>query len=118
MHSAPEPKQPRQYMQEEQLMTTIGECLANGVITKLSRDEETRTKYWVSTFPRLKKDSNKIRMITDLRYLNSCHQVPHHRPDTWNCVLQTLQDQEYKWACTLDLQNWFHHLQVHPKVGR
>ena len=39
MHSAPGPKQPRAFMQEDQLMLAIGECLANGVIKKLFKEE-------------------------------------------------------------------------------
>ena len=99
-------------------MTTIGEYLDNGVIIKLGPEELHRTRSWVPVFPRPKKDSPKIRMITDLRGLNTCHQVPRHRPETWRTLLQTLQEKEYAWACTLDLQNWFHHLEMHPKMGR
>ena len=99
-------------------MTTIGEYLDSGVITKLSPEELHRTRSWVPVFPRPKKDSQKIRLITDLRDLNTCHQVPRHRPETWKTLLQTLQQGEYAWACTLDLHNWFHHLEMHPKMGR
>ena len=99
-------------------MTTIGEYLDSGVIIKLSPEELHRTRSRVPVFPRPKKDSPKIRMITDLRDLNTCHQVPRHRPETWKTLLQTLRQGEYAWACTLDLQNWFHHLEMHPKRGR
>ena len=36
-----------------------------------------------------KKESGKIRLITNLRDLNKCHTVPKHRAETWS-TLKTL----------------------------
>ena len=90
LHHIPAPKSPRPpppgYHQET--MTTIGEYLKSGVIRHLTPKEVVNTKYWVPAFPRPKKDSHKIRLITDLRDLNACHQVPKHKTETWRSILQ------------------------------
>ena len=120
LHQVPTPKKPRASTLEhyQETMTTIGECLNNGVIRHLTPEEEARTKYWVPAFPRLKKDSHKIRLITDLRALNSCHQIPKDKAETWKHIMGTLQDTSLKWGLTLDLKNFFHHLQIHPRLQR
>ena len=120
MHQAPLPKSPRHTPTDHyhETMATLQDYLRSNVIRPLTQAEIERTRYWVPAFPRPKKDSPKIRLITDLRDLNSCHQVPRHRAETWKTLLTTLQDQTLTWGITLDLQNFFHHLQVHPRIQR
>ena len=68
-------------------MTTIDEYLEAGVIRKLTKEEAKRTRFGIPTFGREKKDSHKIRLITDLRQLNNCHQVGKRKAETWQSVL-------------------------------
>ena len=112
------PMPPRNCPKHPLMMTTIGEYLQQGVLKKLSAEEKSRTKHWVPIFPRPKKDPSEIRIITDLRELNTCFQTPKHRAETWKNVLQTLENRELTWGITLDLKSWFHHLELHPKIQR
>ena len=69
-------------------------------------------------FARPKKNSDKIRMISDLRGVNACHQVPRHKAETWTSVLEVLQDRSLQFALVIDLKSWFHHLMLHRKMQR
>ena len=105
-------------LEEESMTTTIGEYLESMAIRPLTGEEEQRTKSWTNVFPRPKKDSDKIRLITDMRNLNKCNDIPKHRADTWQTVLDTLGQNQNKWGITLDLKGWFHHLKMHNKTQR
>ena len=120
LNSVPKPNKPRQLTSWEQdsMTTTIGEYLAEGAIKELTTAEMERTHFWTAIFPRPKKDSNKVRIITDMRDLNTCNQVPKHKADTWNTVLTTLGDRKNQWGLTIDLKGWFHHLRMHQKTQR
>ena len=118
LHAVPQPRAARKYHNEESLMTTIGEYLEAGVIRKLTKEEAKRTRFWIPTFGREKKDNHKIRLITDLRQLNNCHQVKKHKAETWQSVLQTLSDTKLRWGVTLDLKSYYHHLGLHPDIQR
>ena len=100
------------------LATTIGDYLEAGVISRLDPTQTAKTKYWVPIFGRPKKDSDKVRMITDLRDLNQCHTIERHRPQTWHQVCKLLREERGQWALTLDLKGYFHHLGIHPKTRR
>ena len=102
----------------DSLQATIGEYLQTGVVRPLTPQEEMKTKYWVPTFPRPKKDSNKIRIITDLRGLNMCHSTPKFKSENWSQILSTLQEENMDWGMTMDLKGYFHHLMVHPQTQR
>ena len=80
--------------------------------------EIINTRQWTPTTFREKKDSGKIRLITDLRDLNRCHTVPKHRAETWSTLKNLLHEEEHAWGITLDLQSFFHHLRVHPSIQR
>lgn len=120
LNAVPEPKPCRTLTNGEtaSMMTTIGEYCVDGAIRQLTEEETQRTKVWTPIFPREKKDSQKIRIITDMRQLNMCQQVPKHKADTWQTVLDTIKNPDLQWAITLDLKSWFHHLQIHPKTQR
>jgi len=60
-----------------------------------------------------KKDSGKIRLITDLRGFDATHQVPHFRCDTWATIQEVLRG-----PSPLDLESLFHHLGMHKKLAR
>ena len=111
MHLPPCPVDP-------QLTKTIGEYCAEGAMRELSRNDIRNTRYWVPIFGATKKDSHKVRLITDLRALNECHDIQKHHPQTWKQILQTLQNPTLQWGITLDLRGYFNHLAVHPKTKR
>jgi hypothetical protein len=71
------------------------------------------TDFW-----KAEKDSGKVRVITDLRALNSCHAIQQHHPQTWKQVVDLTQDPSLRWAITLDLKAYYHHLALHPATGR
>jgi hypothetical protein len=97
LHAVPQPRAARKYHNEESLTTTIGEYLEAGIIRELTKEEKKRTKFWIPTFGREKKDNHKIRLITDLRQLNNCHQVRIcHTLPPFYCG--TWVTQPYAWA--------------------
>ena len=113
MHSVPGPKPPRQYKVNaiangkkvnaianwtEATAAAVQQYLDKGVLQPLSEDVQSRVRYWVPVFPRPKGNSGKVRLITDLRDLNNCHNAPHHKQETWRTLLQTLQDRRLQWA--------------------
>jgi hypothetical protein len=118
LHTVPKPRAATNHHNQESLMQTIGEYLAAGVIRPLTEEEEQRTRFWTPTFGREKKDSHKVRLITDLRLLNACHQVPKHKAETWQTVLQTVSNNKLRWGVTLDLKSYYHHLRLHPDMQR
>jgi hypothetical protein len=103
---------------QESLTKTIGEYLETRAIRKLSPEEAEKTRYWTPIFGREKRDSKKVRMITDMRDLNSCHEIQNHKPQTWVQLQNTLQDKSLQWAITLDLQGYYHHMKIHPHTAR
>ncbi len=115
---APAPVRSRPIPDQDAVSKAVGEYLEQGVIKILPDVDRARTRYWVPIFPRPKKDSDKIRVITDLTELNSHHQVPKHRQETWKSTINVLQDTENQWGLTLDLRSWFHHLMMSPRMQR
>ena len=118
LHAVPQPRAATKYHNEESLMTTIGEYLEAGVIRELTKEEEERKRFWIPTFGREKKDSHKVRLITNLRLFNTCHQVRKHKAETWQNVLQTVSDTKLRWGGTLDIELYYHHPQLHPDIQR
>ena len=119
MHAAPPPQQPRAMGDVPKMTATIGQYLANNTIQSLPPEKARQTRFWVHVFGREKKDSGKVRLITDFRPLNACQQVLRFKGTNWKHLLQTLQNQqETQWGLTLDLADWFHHLELHPSMKR
>ena len=120
MFSVPKSRRqrPLSTQEEAELAPTITDYLEQKAIRPLQQEETERTRFWTDIFPRPKKDSTKVRMITDMRPLNDCVQTPRHRTDTWKDILRALRHPEAQWGITLDIRNWFHHLGVHPSTGR
>lgn len=118
IHKIPQESRPPPIFPDPALMETIGQYLQDGVIKALEPEKAKKTKTWTPIFPVPKKDSGKIRVITDLRKLNEVHRAPRFRADTWATTMQVLRDPNLKWGLTLDLKSWFHHLMVNPRVQR
>ena len=96
----------------------VQDYLEQGAVVPLGQAQASQTKYWVPVFPRAKKDSDKQRLITDLRLLNVCTSSRPHKTQSWPQVFQVLQDHNLSWAVKIDLKNWFHHLGVHQSTRR
>jgi len=118
MNTFPHPHMPRGCPTSKELTETIGEYWTTGAIRKMDKEEEDRTKFWVPIFGREKKDSTKIRLITDLRRLNECHNVQQHHPQTWKQVVELIRDPQLTWGITLDLKGYYHHMALHPATKR
>ena len=100
------------------LEATIVEYLETAAIRELTQVELNRTRHWTPIFPREKKDSHKVRMITDLQQLNQCHDVKKHRAETWKNIMQVVKNKDLQWALTLDLKGYYHHIAVHAATQR
>ena len=100
------------------MMTTIGEYLDTDAIRQLTVQEITRTKVWTPVFGRAKKDTGKIRLITDIQHFNQCHQVPRHKAESWTSIQETVGKKGLNWGITLDLKGFFHHLQMNITMQR
>ena len=112
----PEPLPPR-CVQPASLQPTIEKYVKEGVIRKMTNEGTERTKFWVPVFGRSKNDGG-TRLITDLRTLNKCMEIPRHRPESWKSVLRTVEEAHLKWAITLDMSAYFHHLEINKKTQR
>jgi hypothetical protein len=113
----PAPNHPRAVQTE--LLPTLEEYAALGVLQPLSSTQIIHTKYWVHTFSRPKANSHKLRLITNLKPLNQFLHTPSFKTDTWTTVTSVLKNNpDLKWAATLDLRNWFFHLGLHPQAQR
>ena len=78
--------------------------------------EETQTPpHCISPIATVPKKNGKLRMILNLKRLNQCVVEPRFRCEN----LDTLQDirflQPGDWCSSLDLQNGFFHVPVHPE---
>lgn len=118
LHRIPQKLPPRKAPVSEAVAQTIREYSDTGVICKISKEIEARTHTWTPVFPREKRGSNKVRIITDLRALNAAHKVPRFKTDNWSTVVEVLKQHDLAWGVTLDLKSFFHHLEVSPKIRR
>ena len=72
----------RNFPAQQEITETIGEYLKTKALRPVTAKELQQTKYWVPIFGRAKKGSEKVRLITDLRDLNQCHNIQQHHPQT------------------------------------
>ena len=77
--------------------------LQRGVIRRLSPQELAATRFWTPVFARPKKNSPKMRVITDLRALNALTSPPKFKQDNWGTLLAILREPEAQYAVRLDL---------------
>ena len=92
---------------------------SRGILRLLSQEEIQRTNTWTPTFGIPKPHSSDIRLINDMRNVNSCFPVPHYKQDTVQTVIDTLaSNSTLHWGANLDLRDWFYHLQLHPSSQR
>jgi len=102
------------------LNEAIAEYLALSVLRRMNKPETQSTRHWALVFGRRKSDSGKIRMITDLRQLNSAWaQPPKFKTDNRQTVGDCLSfNTHLTWGAMVDLSNSFFHLGLHPSAGR
>ena len=102
-----------------QLDEALREYAELGAMRRLTADEVATTKQWVRAFPRQKRDTGKVRLITNLKPLNQCFKTPHFKADSWNTLTAMLRDHpENVWGVTVDLRHWFFHLYLHTSSQR
>jgi len=116
---------PTSQQQESPACTAIAErghrrVTALGVLRRMSQPETQSTRHWAPVFGRHKAASGEIRMITDLRQLNSAWvQPPKFKTDNWHPVGECLLlNPHLTWGALVDLSNFFFHLGLHPSAGR
>eukprot|EP01012_Entosiphon_sulcatum_P030929 TRINITY_DN3850_c0_g1_i11.p2 TRINITY_DN3850_c0_g1~~TRINITY_DN3850_c0_g1_i11.p2 ORF type:complete len:250 (+),score=47.67 TRINITY_DN3850_c0_g1_i11:112-861(+) len=115
----PKPRKARTMAsQPEKLQEAIDQMAAKAVIRPLTTKETLATRFWTSVFDCPKRDSDKVRVITDLRPLNDLLGVPKFRQETWTTLLEVLESPEAQWAVRLDLVDFYHHLALHPNSAR
>ena len=115
MHSFPRPSAGRTRGPVEGELKRLHDL---GVLRRMTQEEVRRTTSWTPTFAVPKKDSLKIRLITDLRELNSCATTPKFRMPAWKDVLALAGQARGQWACKLDLEEYFFHLGLHESCSR
>jgi hypothetical protein len=86
------------FRNEDILHETIKDYLQTQAIRILKPHEMSTTLTWTLIFGVEKRDSKKVRLITDLRILKNCCQTAHHKPETLKTVLKILQDPNLTWA--------------------
>ena len=58
------------------------------------------------------------RLITNLTRLNRCTHTPNYKAESWQTVKSTLANTSLQWATTLDISNYFHHLEMNHQASR
>lgn len=112
------PQRDRGYVRDEQLVQAcLEEAVAKGAMRRLTDAEAAATETWTPLFVR-PKVSGGHRLITDLRGLNSCFRTPRFRQDSWSTVVDVLASTRPRWGATMDMQDFFHHLQLHSSASR
>eukprot|EP01012_Entosiphon_sulcatum_P026216 TRINITY_DN3161_c0_g1_i12.p1 TRINITY_DN3161_c0_g1~~TRINITY_DN3161_c0_g1_i12.p1 ORF type:complete len:671 (+),score=49.04 TRINITY_DN3161_c0_g1_i12:806-2818(+) len=111
------PRPAKERLPAKDVQEAIAKLKDQGILKLLSQQEVKRTRYWVPLFTRPKKTGG-VRLITDLRALNSATTTPHFKQNGLSNLLQILQLREVEWGTTLDLRDWFFHLGIHPRLGR
>lgn len=86
-----------------------------GVIRTLSWEESASTKTWTPIFAVPKPDKS-IRLITDVRNLNSVLKTPKFRADTIHSALKAAVGMS--WATRLDLKDYFFNVPFHQSARR
>eukprot|EP01012_Entosiphon_sulcatum_P020024 TRINITY_DN2499_c1_g1_i3.p1 TRINITY_DN2499_c1_g1~~TRINITY_DN2499_c1_g1_i3.p1 ORF type:complete len:753 (+),score=80.31 TRINITY_DN2499_c1_g1_i3:700-2958(+) len=90
--------------------------LKMGVLRKLTPKEVKATKAWTPIFGVLKKGSNKTRLITDLRGLNSCTTTPKFQMPSWQELVALVEKAHF--ACILDIEEFFFHFRLAKNSSR
>ena len=96
----------------------MDQAVKTGALRQMSQEEVRRTRHWTPVFDIPKPHSDKVRVISDLRKLNQCHQATHFKGERWENVLRMVQDAEAQWGITMDSSNYFHHMKLHRSTQR
>jgi len=86
----------------------------------MSPQETQKNRHWSPVSGRRKAESGKIRMITDLRQLNSAWVQPRKfKTDNFQTVGECLcLNPHLTWGAVVDLSKFFFHLGLHLSAGR
>ena len=57
----------------------MDQAVQTGALRTMTTQEISRTKHWTPVFDIPKANSDKVRVISDLRKLNQCHQATHFK---------------------------------------
>jgi hypothetical protein len=81
-----------------------------GIVRPLTNAEVQSTRVWTPVFSVPKKDSDKWRLITDLRNLNSTMLKPNFKQDSWKTVTHLLTSECPNYATKIDIKDFFFNL--------
>ena len=114
----PPPLKPKDVPNPSQLLQELNKAVEQGSASMLDPNLAAETKTWTPTFLVPKKGSSKMRMISDLRGLNSVAPTRQFHPDGWKDLGPLLENPKLTWGASVDMQDWFHNLAVHPRARR
>jgi hypothetical protein len=83
----------------------------------MPRDDIAKTRSWAYCFGR-RKPNGKLRVITDLRFLNQVFHTPPTKMATWSTLLQVLKDSKLTHATKIDIEDCYPHIALHRKLSR
>ena len=119
LHSIPRPLyRAAPKSQEQELENHVLDSVARGVCTEVSPEAAARTRFWVPIKGVPKRDSGKLRLITEFPALNQCYPCEKYKPDSWKTVQQLVSNPNLTWGLTLDLKDFFHHLSLDSRAQR
>ena len=98
-------------------LKAVMELLEKGIIRKLTPAEVARTKTWVRHFAR-RKPSGALRIISDLRPLNSCLEPTKFRYPNIRDLQRMIADESNCWAIKVDVTDFFHHVGLDESAAR
>lgn len=109
----PAPRAPRTRGDVSKELTRLKEL---GVVRDLTPTEIKTTRVWTPVFTVPKKGSDKVRLITDLRFLNALSDPPTFAYPSWNAVGELVGQ---KGVCAkIDIEDYFFHVGLHNQTSR
>lgn len=93
--------------ESEFVSAEIDKLLSNGVVERVNMIPRC-----VSPLKVVPKKNGKFRLICDLRYLNSCCEIPRFSSEDVSVLPQIMGSNDR--AVTLDLSDGFYHFPIHP----
>ena len=114
----PTPMSARARGDPQQLKDLLDKMVERGVVRRLTQEEISRTQFWTPVFGVPKRDSDELRLITDLRSINKLLHTPKFKQATWASLLTVLVEPKARFAVWADLKDFYHHLGLHKESSR